>query len=82
MALPRFVLEPAWIDVDVSGWELKGDKENGEHVSACHEVFDPADDNADIEAAALWAESLIGARQDWMHVRQRGFDRWEAGTRD
>ncbi|MGW2456773.1 hypothetical protein ACWCTA_36420 [Streptomyces sp. NPDC001704] len=79
---PRFTLEPGWVDVDVPGWELKGDKESGEYLSDCHETFRPDDSNADIEAAMEWAEQLIGARQEWTHVRERGFDRWEAGTRD
>ncbi|MFK0296646.1 hypothetical protein ACIQU6_40100 [Streptomyces sp. NPDC090442] len=79
---PRFVLEPGWVDVDRPGWDLKGDKESGERLSECHETFRPDDHNADIEAAMAWAEDLIGARQEWTHVRERGFDRWEAGTRD
>ncbi|MGW5851986.1 hypothetical protein ACWFQ8_29250 [Streptomyces sp. NPDC055254] len=79
---PRFTLEPGWVDVDVLGWELKGDKESGEYLSDCHETFRPDDSNADIEAAMEWAEQLIGARQEWTHLRERGFDRWESGTRD
>ncbi|MFE9484617.1 hypothetical protein ACFYNM_39315 [Streptomyces spororaveus] len=81
MAYPRFTLEPRWIDVDVTGWELTGETEAGDHVAECHELFHADDDNADIEAAMGWAEDIIGTRQDWLHVRERGFDRWEAGTR-
>lgn len=80
MLFPRFKLEPGWIDVDVSGWELTGNRESGESIVECHELFHPADSNADVEAAMDWAEGIIGARQDWRHVRERGFDRWEAGT--
>ncbi|WP_137235511.1 hypothetical protein [Streptomyces sp. BPSDS2] len=79
---PRFKLEPGWVDVDVPGWELRGDTESGDYLSDCHETFRPDDDTADTEAAIAWAEQLIGAPQDWTHVRERGFDRWEAGTRD
>ncbi|MFI9005507.1 hypothetical protein [Streptomyces sp. NPDC053541] len=78
---PRFTLEPGWVDVDVPGWELKGDKTTGERLGECHEPFHPHDDNADIEAALSWADGLIGTPQTWFHVRERGFDRWEAGTR-
>src|SRR5690606_20309469 len=67
---PRFNLEPGWVDVDVPGWELKGDKESGEYLSDCHETFRPDDSNADVEAAMEWAEQLIGARQEWTHVRE------------
>ncbi|MFF4392953.1 hypothetical protein ACFY0G_40465 [Streptomyces sp. NPDC001552] len=79
---PRFTLEPGWVDVDVPGWQLTGDKGSGEYLSDCHETFRPDDSNADIEAAMDWAEQLIGARQEWFHFRERGFERWEAGTRD
>ena len=81
MSFPRFTLHPDWIDVDVSGWELTGDKENGDRLVDCHELFHPADSNADIEAAMEWAEGLIGARQEWVHIREQDLDRWEAGTR-
>jgi hypothetical protein len=80
MPNPRWTLEPGWIDVDIHGWELKGDHETDGYVTECHETFD-ADPNTDIEAAMTWAEGIIAARQDWWHVRERGFDRWEAGTR-
>lgn len=82
MPYPRYKLEPGWIDVDISGWELTGDKETGEHLIKCHEVFNSRNENADIEAAMEWAEQIIGSRQNWRHIRERGFDRWEAGTRD
>lgn len=82
MSYPRYKLEPGWIDVDVSGWELTGDKETGEYVVDCHPTFNARDQNADIEAAMNWADGIIGARQDWRHVLERGFDRWEAGTRN
>ncbi|WP_329103249.1 hypothetical protein [Streptomyces sp. NBC_01439] len=81
MIFPRFKLYPGPIDVDVFGWELEGDREDGTPVRDCHEVFHPTDFDADVEAAMDWAEQVIGTRQDWRHVRERGFDRWEAGTR-
>lgn len=71
---PRYTLRPGWIDVDVLGWELDGD------VVACHPVFDADDVDRDVEAAATWAEGLIGARQEWRHRLVDGFDRWEAGA--
>ncbi|WKK27830.1 hypothetical protein QZH56_36885 (plasmid) [Streptomyces olivoreticuli] len=74
MSFALHTLTPAWIDVDVYGWELTGD------VADCHETFHADDSNADIEAAMDWAEGIIGTRQDWRHIRERGFDRWEAGT--
>ncbi|MFI1867390.1 hypothetical protein [Streptomyces jumonjinensis] len=77
MPFPRYKLEPGWIDVDVSGWEL-----TGEHLIKLHERFHPDDPNADIEAAMDWAEGVIGSPQDWRHIREQGSDRWEAGTRD
>ena len=79
---PRYKLVPGPIDPDVPGWELTGDKETGEYITECHETFRPDDQDADIEAALTWAEQIIGAAQKWVHVRERGFDRWEAGTRD
>ncbi|MER5733940.1 hypothetical protein ABT084_37390 [Streptomyces sp. NPDC002138] len=74
VASPAYVLQPHYIDVDVFGWRLDGPGLDGMHE---HETFD-ADDNRDIEAAALWAEQIIGARQDWRHTRRDGLDRWEA----
>lgn len=82
MSFPRFTLVPGPIDVDVFGWELTGDRTSGEHVVECHELFHPHDDNADIEAALTWADGIIGTKQVWTHVRERGLDRWEAGGRD
>ncbi|MFD9152234.1 hypothetical protein ACWHAO_27860 [Streptomyces albidoflavus] len=79
---PRFTLEPGWVDVDVPGWQLTGDRGSGDYLSDCHETFRPDDSNADVEDAMKWAEQLIGAPQEWTHVRERGFDRWTAGTRD
>ncbi|GGO98273.1 hypothetical protein [Wenjunlia tyrosinilytica] len=80
MSFPRFKLVPGPIDVDVPGWELTGDRVTGERIVECHELFHPRDENADIEAALTWADGIIGARQVWTHVRERGFDRWEAGS--
>ncbi|MFE6274477.1 hypothetical protein ACFVQ9_37485 [Streptomyces goshikiensis] len=82
MSFPRFTLVPGPIDVDVPGWELTGDRTTGEHVIECHELFHPHDENADIEAALTWADGIIGTRQVWTHVRERGFDRWEAGAEE
>ncbi|MEW1551341.1 hypothetical protein [Streptomyces tsukubensis] len=82
MSFPRFTLVPGPIDVDVPGWELTGDRTTGEYIVECRGLFHPHDENADIEAALDWADGIIGARQNWIHVRERGFDRWEAGTRD
>lgn len=81
MPYPRFKLVPGPIDVDVFGWELAGDRETGEALIECHELFHPSDGNADIEAALDWADRIIGTRQDWTHTRVRGFDQWEAGSR-
>ncbi|MFJ6348652.1 hypothetical protein ACIQKB_04145 [Streptomyces sp. NPDC092046] len=80
MPHPRFKLVPGPIDVDVFGWELTGDRLTGEHICECREFFHPHDENIDIEAALDWADGIIGARQTWVHVRERGFDRWEAGS--
>lgn len=74
----RFKLEPGWIDVDVSGWELSGVLADGQSIGDTHEVFRSDSTDADIEAAMEWAEGVIGSRQNWRHVRERGFDRWEA----
>ncbi|MFG3001899.1 hypothetical protein [Streptomyces sp. NPDC048340] len=72
---PRYKLTPGMIDVDVPGWELEGDD-----VYGSHEDFVPDDFNRDVEAAMEWAEGIIGSRQEWRHVREDGFDRWEAGA--
>ncbi|MFI1799002.1 hypothetical protein ACH427_16875 [Streptomyces sp. NPDC020379] len=82
MPFPRFKLVPDWIDIDVRGWELTGIKETGESIVECHTQFHPYDENVDIENAMDWAEGIIGSRQEWLHLRERGFDRWEAGTLD
>lgn len=82
MSFPRFKLVPGPIDVDVPGWELTGDRPSGEHIIECHELFHPTDENADIEAALDWADGIIGTRQEWKHIRERGFDRWEAGAEE
>ena len=81
MTNPRYKLVPGPIDVDVFGWELTGYRTTGEYIVECHELFHQHDDNADIEAALDWADGIIGARQTWFHIRERGFDRWEAGSR-
>ncbi|GAA2770295.1 RapZ C-terminal domain-containing protein [Streptomyces showdoensis] len=78
-AFARYTLEPGHIDVGVYGWELKGIRPDGDAISEIHEAF-TRDEAADAVAARSWADQLIGAPQDWRHVRERGFDRWEAGT--
>jgi hypothetical protein len=77
---PRFKLVPGWIDVDVSGWELTGDRVTGEQITECHDLFHIDNEDADVQAAQSWADGIIGTKQVWTHVRERGFDRWEAGT--
>ncbi|MFD3834176.1 hypothetical protein [Streptomyces sp. NPDC058621] len=71
---PRYTLRPGRISTGVPGWELEGD------VVASHPRFDADDSDQDVEGAMVWAEGLIGARQDWRHRRVDGADRWEAGA--
>ncbi|MFL4496505.1 hypothetical protein ACJ6WD_35485 [Streptomyces sp. VTCC 41912] len=80
MTFPRYKLVPGPIDVDVFGWELTGDRPSGEHITECHESFHPHDHTADVEAALQWANGVIGTKQVWTHVTDRGFDHWEAGA--
>ncbi|MEU8967066.1 hypothetical protein AB0C89_35955 [Streptomyces sp. NPDC048491] len=80
MSFPRYKLVPGPIDVDVPGWELTGDRPSGERIVECHEVFQPHDGTADVEAALQWANGVIGTKQVWTHVTDRGFDHWEAGA--
>ena len=67
-----YTLTPTTVGT-ISGWKLTGS------AAAFHSTFDP-DINRDIEQAAAWAEQIIGARQNWWHIRENGRDRWEAVT--
>jgi len=69
----RYVLAPVHLHDGVFGWQLT---RAGRYLD-CHENFDVNIDR-DIEAAADWAERIIGTRQDWRHTRVGGPDRWIA----
>lgn len=63
-----YTLTPA-----ATGWDLSG------AATAFHSTFDQ-DISRDVEQAMDWAEGIIGARQNWWHMRENGRDRWEAVT--
>lgn len=71
---PRYVLAPAHLTGHALGWQLTRD---GRYLD-CHEPFAAGDFDRDLEAAAGWAERIIGTRQDWRHTREGGPDRWLA----
>ncbi|MEU3065040.1 hypothetical protein [Streptomyces subrutilus] len=74
MQSPRYTLTRGSIGVGAPGWELAGD------AVASHRVFRADDFDRDVEAAADWADGLIGARQDWHHRLVDGVHRWEASA--
>jgi hypothetical protein len=69
-----YKLTPMWVDVDVPGWELEGDKRD------CHEQFSEVPER-DAMLAKRWANQVIGHRHTWRRVEERGFEHYEAGRR-